>query len=102
VSKPTETSNPTCSSAAPSTDPARDRRVLPIAVVNCLEDPPTGNTDLNNVVGYLDVFLTEPVGNENWWCLTSPCNQDIYVEVISFVRANTQKSVLREYPVLYR
>ncbi|HXI87089.1 MAG TPA: Tad domain-containing protein [Parvularculaceae bacterium] len=99
---------PTCSASTPISDRTRDRRVLQIAVVNCLEaaaegNPIQGNTTVGaNVVGYLDVFLTEPVGNDSWWCVNAPCNQDLYVEVIGYVGANTRNSVLHEYPVLYR
>ncbi|HEX5008588.1 MAG TPA: pilus assembly protein TadG-related protein [Hyphomonadaceae bacterium] len=102
-----EKGRPMCSTASTTTDRALDRRVMSIAVVNCLEaaangNPIQGQTALAEVAGYLDVFLTEPVGNEGWWCKSTPCNQDLYVEVLGFVRANADQSVLREYPVLYR
>jgi hypothetical protein len=108
VSTADEDGAPMCSTAPTTTDRSLDRRVLSIAVVNCLEaaangNPIQGSTDvLAEVAGYLDVFLTEPVGNAGWWCTQTPCNQDLYVEVLGFVRANAAESVLREFPVLYR
>lgn len=101
VNTPQETGAPTCSGAAPVTDPARDRRVLPIAVVNCVENAAilNGNAENVPVEAYAEVFLTEPVGNTDWW---GASNDDVFLEVIGVVRPNLQESVLREYPVLYR
>lgn len=92
---------PTCSSAAPITNPAQDRRVLPIAVVNCIEhqDILNGNAENVPVETYAEVFLTEPIGNSAWWGAN---NDDVWLEVIGVVRPNLPASILREYPVLYR
>jgi hypothetical protein len=96
-----ENGAPMCSSAPPVSDAANDRRVLPVAIVNCIEHQAilNGNAQDVPVEEYVDVFLTEPVGNSAWWNAT---NDDIFVEVIGVVRPNQRNSVLREYPVLYR
>ncbi|MGE0408460.1 MAG: TadE/TadG family type IV pilus assembly protein [Amphiplicatus sp.] len=96
-----ESSIPSCSTAAPTKDRSRDRRVLSIAVVNCgnaLQGKTDFGADNVPIVGFLDVFLTEAI-DDGWWGAT---NQDIYVEVLNYVKANAPQSMLREYPVLYR
>lgn len=55
-----ENGNATCN--APASDPA-DRRTFVMAVVNCLEQNVGGNTDDVEVTTYMEVFLTEPVGD---------------------------------------
>jgi len=55
-----ENGNPSCN--VPASDPA-DRRTFVMAVVNCLEQNVAGNTDDVEVVTYMEVFLTEPVGH---------------------------------------
>lgn len=96
-----ESGAPVCSTATPITSATNDRRVLPVAIVNCVEHQGLlgGNAQDLPVEEYVDVFLTEPVGNTSWWNAT---NDDIFVEVVSVVRPNQANSVLREYPVLYR
>jgi hypothetical protein len=96
-----ESGAPSCSAATPITDPARDRRVLPVAVVNCVQHQAILNGNAQNVPveAYAEVFLTEPVGNTAWW---NANNDDVFIEVIGAVRANLPTSILREYPVLYR
>jgi Flp pilus assembly protein TadG len=96
-----ESGAPMCSSSTPISDAANDRRVLPVAIVNCIENQALlgGNAQDVPVEEYVDVFLTEPVGNTAWW---NASVDDIFVEVISVVRPNQRNSVLREYPVLYR
>jgi hypothetical protein len=92
---------PTCSASTPITDPGRDRRVIPIAVINCRQHESILNGSANGVPveAYAEAFLTEPVGNTTWWGAN---NDDVFLEVIGLVRPNIQASVLREYPVLYR
>jgi hypothetical protein len=101
VNTPQESGAPSCSSVPPVTDPARDRRVLPVAVVNCVENQAilNGNAQDVPVEAYAEVFLTEPVGNTDWW---GASNDDVFIEVIGAVRANLPTSILREFPVLYR
>lgn len=101
VNTPQERGAPICSSAPPITDAANDRRVFPVAIINCIEHQALLNGNAQNVPveEYVDVFLTEPIGNTAWWSATV---DDIFVEVISVVRPNQRSSVLREYPVLYR
>jgi hypothetical protein len=101
VDTPKEKGAPSCSTAAPISDAAMDRRVLPIAVVNCVENAALLNGNAQNVPveAYADVFITEPIGNTDWW---NANNDDVFLEVINLVRPNQQESVLREYPVLYR
>lgn len=100
-STPQEIGAPTCSTATPISLPGRDRRVLQVAVVNCLEHQALlgGNARDVPVENYAEVFLTEPAGNTDWW---GASNGDLFVEMIGIVSPNTSDSVLREYPVLYR
>jgi hypothetical protein len=107
---------PACSTTAPNTNRDHDRRVLYVAVVNCIEHgpAPVGDNALKNnqfvpVKAYAKVFITEPVGNADWdskarggltWPSITP--QDFMVEVFDVVKPNDQSGHLHVYPVLYR
>lgn len=92
---------PSCSNSTPISDATRDRRVIPIAVINCIQNAALLNGSANDVPveAYAEAFLTEPVGNTDWW---NANNDDVFLEIIGIVRPNLQQSVLKEYPVLYR
>jgi hypothetical protein len=104
-----EQGGPACSTAAPNLSRDRDRRVLYVAVVNCIEhaaDITKGNVP---VKAYAKVFITEPVGNTDWTNvsragLTWPTisNEDFMVEVFDVVKPNDTSGHLHVYPVLYR
>jgi hypothetical protein len=105
---------PACSNQTPDTHRDRDRRLLYIAVVNCVENEDVIGPNANvPVKAYAKVFLTEPVGNTPWddetrtingVTLTWPdiTNKDIAVEVVDVVKPNDESGHLHVYPVLYR
>jgi len=72
-----ESGRPMCSSQM-SSNPAR--RVIIAAGVDCTANPVQGSTDNVPVDKYVEVFLTEPVGEDG----TSPPGFDIYGEVVGF------------------
>jgi hypothetical protein len=89
-------------STSPNTrvvDPLRDRRVFPIAIVNCLTTPVSGDRDDVPVEAYAEVFLTEPVGNQTWW---NGDDEDVFLEIIGVTRRGLPETVQREFPVLFR
>jgi hypothetical protein len=104
-----EQGGPACSTAAPNLSRDRDRRVIYVAVVNCVEhadDITKGNVP---VKAYAKVFITEPVGNTDWSKqsragLTWPTigSDDFMVEVFDVVKPNDTSGHLHVYPVLYR
>ncbi len=98
---PQESGSPTCSASTPISSFSRDRRVLPVAIVNCLEHQSVlldSNRDVP-VEDFAEVFLTEPAGNNQWW---GGSQNDLYIEMIGRIRTSTPEANLREYSVLYR
>jgi hypothetical protein len=96
-----ETMGPTC--AAPVTEPAdmdmvRDRRVMIIAVINCIEHNIHGAADNVPVENFGVMFLTEPVMDN----AGGAPGEGIFGEMLGIVKANTSNGVLHEFPVLYR
>lgn len=90
---------PYCSNQNGSTDALRDRRVLQVAVVNCVEN----RTRLRNgqdvqVEAYAEMFMTEPMANTAW----SANNNELDLEIMGYVRPNLPEIAQREFPVLYR
>jgi hypothetical protein len=95
-----EDTDGTCSST-PATrpdDPLLDRRVIPIAIVNCRSVQTSGDRNVR-VLAYAEAFLTEPVGRTAWW---NGQNTDVFLEIIGPPRSDLPETVLREYPVLVR
>lgn len=88
-----ENGTPQCSSVTPSDDP--DRRVLYMAVVNCLEQGIAGNDDDVPAIAYLKAFLTEPVP-------ISASEVAIYMEVVEVSTAGGMKEILHDMIQLYR
>lgn len=91
-----EDGNPSCSTAAPVNNPLLDRRVLIVAVMNCIEHGVSGNSANVPVEDFMQVFLTEPIGYE------AANEDDIYGEVLGVVDPGADDGVLHEFPVLYR
>jgi hypothetical protein len=106
-----------CSTVPTDTNRDRDRRVIYVAVVNCIEHGPMGDDTLGKgnvpVKAYAKAFITEPVGNVDWgggsrtsggitikWPTIQ--NDDFMVEVFDVVKPNDQSGHLHVYPVLYR
>jgi hypothetical protein len=90
----------------PDSNPIRDRRVLPVAVVNCLEHAAILAVEDDNqrivpVETYAEMFLTEPAGDPRSSGGT-PLGDQIYLEVIGPVRSALPDEVLREFSVLSR
>lgn len=86
-----------CTGGTLSDDP--DRRIIIIAVVNCIEHGPiNGNsTPPLPVEQYAKFFVTEPVDIH-----TGNSNQDIDGEFIGFVSPGADDSVIRDVVQLYR
>ncbi len=91
-----ENGAPTCSAATPVNNPIRDRRVLIVAVMNCIEHGVAGNSPDVPVIDFMEVFLTEPIGAE------ASNEDDIWGEVQGVVNPGADDGVLHEFPVLYR
>jgi hypothetical protein len=91
-----ENGNPTCSGSAPVTSAVLDRRVLTVAVINCLQNNIKGSTKDVPVVAFARMFMTEPVG----LCVSD----DLYAEMLSLTAPSTGGGggVLRQHPVLSR
>lgn len=90
-----ENGNPTCASTSIS-DPLRDRRIMVIAIMNCLEHDVRGNASGVPVVAFAKMFLTEPIG------LDGASVDDIYAETLGVVEPGDYDGILHEFPVLYR
>jgi hypothetical protein len=86
-----------------TTNSLRDRRVIPIAIVNCASVLTNGDRDNIPVIAYAEAFLTEPVGSDDsnlrWW---SGDNDDVFMEILGPSRSALPETVQREYPVLVR
>jgi len=87
------------SSVAPSATVA-DRRVLPVAVVNCAAEGVSGRKTGVHVEKWVDVFLTEPSLDR-----VRTSNKDVYVEVIGETvlgggGGTTGNTVRRDVPYL--
>lgn len=84
-------STPQCGTGLPSSSTVKDRRVLPVAVVNCIHNGLNGNKPIQNISGWVDLFLVEPSLNRTYTTgsgknkvttkYTDP--DDIYVEIIA-------------------
>ncbi len=72
----------------------RDRRVLIVAVVNCIEQGLHGNRDNVPVIAFARMFMTEPVGD-------AP-DHDLYGEVLGVLQPGGDDGVLHDFPQLYR
>lgn len=68
-----ENANPQCNTQTPA--PGPDRRVISLAVVNCIASNVQGQTPNLDVEIWLDVFLTEPMGS-------SDGNNYLYGEIV--------------------
>jgi hypothetical protein len=88
-----EQGTPSCAPAGVD-NPLRDRRVLIVAVVNCIEQGIQGNRDDVPVVAFARMFMTEPVGD-------GP-DHDLYAEVLGVLQPGGDDGVLHEFPQLYR
>ncbi|MBF0305563.1 MAG: hypothetical protein HQL41_07945 [Alphaproteobacteria bacterium] len=88
-----ENGAPQCSGVAPSDNP--DRRVLYMAVVNCLEQGIAGNDDDVPAIAYLEAFLTEPVPS-------AASQVAIYLEVVSVSTMGAMPDILHDMIQLYR
>lgn len=101
-----EVQAPTCSASPPQ----RDRRVLAVAVVNCIDnqDILNGNAEDVPVETYAGLFLTEPLGVDRGG-VTFPWvqdPQDFFFEFVGEVDPGgndpSVSSSVREFAVLYR
>lgn len=90
-----EDGNATCASTSIS-DPLRDRRIMIMAVINCLEHDIRGSASDVPVEAFVRMFLTEPVG------LDGSSTEDIYAETLGVVNPGDFDGVLHDFPVLYR
>ena len=101
-----------CSSSAGVDKPARDRRMLTMAAVNCrAANGGAGLQGMNNganlpVVAYLKMFLTEPIGLQIDPVTGKATGRNnvgnVYGEVTGVAAPNDQSGLYHVYPVLYR
>jgi hypothetical protein len=91
-----------CSTQPGVNNPVRDRRMLTMAVVNCLANGLTGDNSTQAVkaVSYVRMFLTEPVGLNAAGAPSS--GKSVFGEVIDVVRPGDPSGVFEIQPVLYR
>jgi len=93
-------------------NPARDRRMLMMAVINCNATGLHGNTSNSGtytgipVTSYVKMFMTEPMGlqEDATGKVTgfSNSSNNLYGEVLGTVKPSDQSGVLHVVPVLYR
>ncbi|GJL94636.1 MAG: hypothetical protein DHS20C05_10410 [Hyphococcus sp.] len=107
VDEASESGSPTCSGAIPNIDPRADRRVLVVAVANCVENAgELGNNRPIPVEEFAKVFMTEPIGIDDYDALypngEPSDNKDIYYELIGVIEPGDDDGILHEFPVLYR
>ncbi len=107
VDETSESGYPTCSGAMPNTDPRADRRVLVVAVANCVANASQlGNNRPVPVEEFAKVFMTEPIGIDDYDALypngEPSDNKDIYYELIGVIDPGDDDGILHEFPVLYR
>jgi putative Flp pilus-assembly TadE/G-like protein len=88
-----EHGGPTCAPAGYD-NPVRDRRVLVVAVINCVEQAIHGNRDNVPVVAFARMFMTEPVAD-------GP-QHEIYAEMLGVLEPGGEDGVLHDFPQLYR
>lgn len=96
-----EDGSPTCSPFDGIDNPVRDRRVLITAVINCQEHGVSGSSTDIPVEGFMNMFITEPIGFDEDVVPGSESG-DIWGEVVSAVEPGTDDGILHEFPVLYR
>ncbi len=70
-----------------------DRRIMPIAMVNCVANGMSGKTTFSPD-DFLFVFMTEPMG--------SPSESALYVEVLGELDGESQQALLRDVVQIYR
>jgi hypothetical protein len=103
---------------APDLNPDLDRRLLYVAVVNCLQNAAVLGQGPVPVKAYAKVFMTEPVGNTDWnnksQTITPASGtpysitwgavdiNDMTIEIADVVKPNDTSGHLHVYPVLYR
>jgi len=91
-----ENGRPTCSTATPITQSLRDRRVLTVAVMNCIQHGVQGNSTNIPVEDFLEIFLTHEVPHEG-------ADEDgLFGEMLGVVEPGADDGILHEFPVLYR
>jgi len=86
-----ETGDPIC--AGPANPPQPERRIIVIAVLNCVEHSLNGRRSVP-VVTFVRIFLTEPT--------TEPSTVQIVGEILDVVQPGADEAVLREIVQLYR
>jgi hypothetical protein len=92
-----ETGGPTCAGNNYEPSPYHrtgDRRVITVAVVNCIEHGVHGNIDGVPVIAFGQMFMTEPVS-------PGP-DHDFYVEMMGVAEPGDLSGILHDFPVLYR
>lgn len=88
-----ENANPQCNTQTPAAGP--DRRVISIAVVNCIASGVTGQTPNLDVAKWIELFITEPMGADGG-------NNFLYGEIIGeAIAGQTKEDVIKFVPQLY-
>ena len=83
---------------------ARDRRVLIVPVVNCLANGVTWSKKNIPIIGFAELFLSEPVGlrANGWPDPAFPFSTDVYAEFVDMVKPGNDGGTLRDLAQLYR
>lgn len=85
-----------CSVNAVPGDSFNDRRMLVVAVVNCLEHGISGSTEDVPVEAFARMFMTEPVG------LDGASTDDLWFEMLGVAEPGDQSGVVHDFPQLFR
>lgn len=88
VNNGVENANPQCNTQIP--DPGPDRRVISIAVVNCIASGVTGQTPDLDIELWIDIFITEPMGADGG-------NNYLYGEIIGASMEGVSKDSVVKY-----
>lgn len=91
-----EDGNGVCSSNGIPGEEYNDRRVLVVAIINCLEEGINGSASDVPVKAFARMFMTEPIG------LDGSSVEDIWLEMLGVAEPGDRSGVVHEYPVLYR
>lgn len=92
-----EDGNPQCYGGSTVPNDLPDRRVLYLAVVNCVDQGINGNESNVPTVSYIKTFLTEPVSDP-----ASSTGSDVFLEIVDVITPGNSQGVLHDVVQLYR
>ncbi len=92
-----EDGNPQCYGGSTTPNDLPDRRVLFLAVINCVEQGINGNESNVPTVAFIRTFMTEPVADPS-----GSAGSDVVLEIVDVVQAGQANGVFRNVIQLYR